>query len=841
MSQALECILPPLTCHLTGGVTGEDAVGNGITTNESKAPSCASCGTSSDSYSSFDRSGIAQYPLNVSDPMKGPASSAARTGRCSNLRNSAYRWRRCIEIWRHLLGHDPLFLALLFHSGSLWATEWTQGNVMDVRLGVPHCGDSRKGKKSWAEAVLWFLQLHEGVSVGGGTTGSDDIGPSNTGHVRDWNNKCEREDPRKGGAAFHIHSKDASQVQRAATGLLSEWFSTVDGCGKRFAHAYYLSCAIKIVALVGNASLIEDIPQLYRLVQLDSRFSSHLNAFYSILCCLLVEEAQQQHPCRLSLPPTFFLLNFNVIGRGSRLGVWLPRELTGHKRVGNSIQEGDFYSCVVSSPGVVLRISSSPSATEGAEMCGDIALIIRLLDEADIRQNAALPIVLETEETSPNTGDSRKLPGRGRRQVPQSFLSGGATQPLRCWSATCAATCSFVRMDVANPRNITELLPRFSSSAHTVDNKRSSAQQHLRQGQPHCVAPVRRSSRLSLGRDPLAAVALALSTTARRIVGCRGLFLKKQLVPWVNSSTDVSVANKKNVFSHEENKSQQLHAGEGHTTEQERSLSTSFNQAEEELECVIECSLHLQLQALLLCTTLPQDMVHGFDTWYVEATSNIVDLALGAPWPIVRHLRAVGFAFCLIPPHQQHQSLLIAVGLFATLTQRQEEKNKSHKAGATETKGALKTNIIIGAGWWEIFKICVLHDSIIPAQLHNDIWHLVERSERALRTSHSIRLQNTQNKNSSKDHIDTQPNQNKNNQMKPRLLSLTSRIIPTTKHLINKTREQWNGKKEGKQNPFTARKHHTPYKIISKKNKPTSSLQKKKIALWWKIEINRPP
>ncbi|CBH11599.1 hypothetical protein, conserved [Trypanosoma brucei gambiense DAL972] len=734
MSRALERLLPTLVKHLVGEVVENDDWEADTTTYEgaevkAEVEAEEKLLTAQREHEN-DGNGVCSTKASLN------ATSFSNKG--SSACSSAQRWRRCIEIWRHLLGSDQLFLALLFHSGSLWAKEWSPGKQGGEILETPGPTAGAGTNSSWVEAVLWFLQLHEIPAATDSEEGGDDNKTSFVHSDEKVTEKAELGNVCGAPSAFHIRSKERTQVQRAATGLLGDWFATVDKCGKRFARAYYFSCAIKIVALVGNATLIESIPHLHNLVQMDPRFSSHLKAFCSILCCLLVEEAQQQQPYQLRLPPPFFLLNFNLIGRGSRVGVWLPRALTGYRGAGKSTQEGDFYSCVVSCSGVVLRMPSSPPTSQGA---GDIVLVVRLLDEAHMGSNDVLPLLPRTSGSS--QGDERlqeKWVGRARRHAVHGSLHAGGTSPLRYWSAMCAATCSFVRIDVAESRRIVELLPPTTTAAANNNNRRAPIhQQEQQQGPTLFTVPLQRGSRASVGRDPLAAITFTLSTTARRLIGCRGLFTKQQSVHERKSNGHLSRVEKSNTNAHYPVSRFTTDAAScGDTLG--APCSAFFSRSEEELECLIECALHLQLEALLLCSTLPRDIFPVVDAWAVEATSNAIDLALATPWPVVRCLRASGFALCLMPEHQQHQSLLVAIGLFATLVQRQKERKSDRSAatGAAPYDGA--ANASSGAGWWEVFKVCVLGDTVIPGQFCSGFWKLVERAERSFRTSPSVRL-----------------------------------------------------------------------------------------------------
>ncbi|EAN96725.1 hypothetical protein TcCL_ESM02559 [Trypanosoma cruzi] len=714
---------------------------------------------------------------------------------------SAQRWRRCVKLWRHLLGSDRLFLALLFHSGTLWAVEWCPSAAFSSPSAS---GTGTEEARSWSNAVLWFLQLQEAAATPMNIKSHNDVNKEATGDgvaPRSYRGKTH--------FTTHMHSEDEVAVQRVAMNLLSEWFAIVDSCGKRFARAYYFSCALKITALVGNMALVEDIPHLHDIVMQEPRSVSQFTAFCSILCCLLVEEAQQQQPFRLKLPPPFFLMNFNLVGRGSRIGVWLPRRspraVSGTLRsaaadrgtvtTGGSAdcaQEGQFHSCEVCSPGVILRVPSSSSEIDAT---GDLILGVRLLDEAYVQGIDVLPLMPhddneEDASNNDNTGGERRgtrgesisekrrrVCNRRTKVVSAAAASADVeSSPRRCWSASSPLTQSYVRVDLLYPRAVSAIvspLSSFSPASTGGNGRRRGNYQHQHHAQQPSneetivnTVPLRRSSCIAAQRDPLATIVFSLATTARRLMGCRGLFVEKPrehslltaaaAVENENSQEERAVECRgkpaKGPFDVDGRRARRQAWGtaEGrmHTTANgvPPTALAFFPTVEEELECLVECAIHLFLEALLLCRALSSDFIPQIDAWATEVTSNTVDLALATPLPVVRHLHAVGYALCLMP--QPHQSLLVTVGLFATLAQRQRESNKNETDRSNSIAsydGGGKTGHLghgsVGfTGWWEVFKACVLKDAVIPGQLCGGTWGLVERVERSLCVTPHVRL-----------------------------------------------------------------------------------------------------
>ncbi|RNF18381.1 uncharacterized protein Tco025E_04527 [Trypanosoma conorhini] len=805
MSQTLERLLPALLQHLSGdfmflahnhGDDAEAGAGEGDThdvreeageAGRRRRSSHNGAGTGKllrqqDLEFHPRRAGSAGEPRGRSGVVESPSTSAvpaaaaAAPGGGGGHRRSAQRWRRCVELWRHLLSSDRLFLALLFHSGALWAVEWRPSSAPSSAPDAAAVTGT-EAPRSWAKSVMWFLQLHE-------ETATPVKDKSHTSVVSDTGSAvkgCKGE----ARAASHIHAEDEVLVQRTAMTLLSEWFAMVDCCGKRFARAYYFSSALKIAALVGNMALVEDIPHLHGLVLQEPRSVSQFTAFCSILCCLLVEEARQRRPFRLQLPPPFFLLNFNLIGRGSRIGVWLPRNLTGGRSGAVShgataaaaaaadgggggggaacAPEAQFHSCEVCSPGVMLRVPPASPASAPVAAAGDLLLGVRLLDEAYVQVIDVLPVMRHDADAAEaeaaeaaahaaskpplsNTTDGRgrqqqeqhappEAKRRGRRRRPRALSAAAAvaSSPCRCWCAFAPLTQSYVRVDVLHPRPVAAIVPSLSASASAASaaggpgRRRQGQQLHHPQPQPHEEAPagtvpLRRSSCVTAQRDPLATIVFALATSARRLMGCRGLF--------VAPPPPTAAA----VHAEDAAPEEEVAAGKGRPAGAVPAAALAvLHTSEEELECLSECAIHLLLEALLLCRALSSDVVPQLDAWAMEVASNAVDLALAAPEPVLRHLHAVGLVLSLVP--HPHQSLLITVGLFATLAQRQREGDRSSTNGVGG---------VACAGWWEVFKACVLKDAVIPGQLCRGTWELVARVERSLRVIPHVRLQSRQ-------------------------------------------------------------------------------------------------
>ncbi|RNF09089.1 hypothetical protein TraAM80_02521 [Trypanosoma rangeli] len=745
----------------------------------------------------------------------GSADVAATAAGVGWHRCSAQRWRRCVELWRHLLGSDRLFLALLFHSGALWAVEWCPS----VSSPAPDAAATgTEAPRSWSKSVVWFLQLHEETATPVKVDGSTSLAASAvaTTSGSSTTEGCKGET----GSAPHMYAEDEVVVQRTAMTLLSEWFAIVDRCGKRFARAYYFSCALKIAALVGNLALVEDIPHLHDIVLQEPRSVAQFTTFCSILCCLLVEEAQQQQPFRLQLPPPFFLLNFNLIGRGSRIGVWLPRKLTGdmtgvsrHGAAaasggsggGACAQEAQFHSCEVCSFGVMLRVPPASAASASVPATGDLILGVRLLDEAYVQVMDVLPIMCydaddvevaekkeeEHDNNKPSLNNSedgrgqqlcippeRKRRGRGRRPKAITTTADVAPSPCRCWSAFSPLTQGYVRVDLLHPRAVSAIVPPMPASSPSASTggpgRRRSQRLHHPQPQSHEEAPtgtvpLRRSSCITAQRDPLATIVFALATTARRLIGCRGLFLEPPCKPSLPTAAAVHNADTgaedgvggkgkhargpRDVGGETTQRRAWGTADETHSTAADR-VSTgalaALHTVEEELECLTECAIHLFLEAMLLCRALSSEVVPQIDAWAMEVASNAVDLALATPQPVSRHLHAVGYVLCLVP--HPHQSLLVTVGLFATLAQRQREGNKSsinaghaiggHVGGGEKER--MRHGNVASTGWWDVFKVCVLKDAVIPGQLCSGTWELVERVERSLRVTPHVRLHSRQ-------------------------------------------------------------------------------------------------
>ncbi|EKF30458.1 hypothetical protein MOQ_005729 [Trypanosoma cruzi marinkellei] len=839
MSQVLERLLPVLLRHLSGDITfttndhnGEYDAGDANDENDNsdvvdvaKKRRNKKFGSSSNNNNNNNNKTRTVEPERVPrqqgdeychgkaedsdeerDPCDGGKSIGGIAGSETHYK-SAQRWRRCVELWRHLLGSDRLFLALLFHSGTLWAEEWYPSMAFS---SSSTSGTGTEVARSWSHSVLWFLQLQETAATPTNIHSSHDVNKEATGDGVAPRSGMTRSCRGKTHSSPHMHSEDEVAAQRVAMNLLSEWFVMVDSCGKRFARAYYFSCALKIAALVGNMALVEDIPHLHDIVMQEPRSVSQFTAFCSILCCLLVEEAQQQQPFCLQLPPPFFLMNFNLIGRGSRIGVWLPRRSPrvvsgtwrsaaagrGTVTAGDSAdlaQEGQFHSCEVCSPGVMLRVPSSSSPI-GAT--GDLILGVRLLDEAYVQGIDVLPLMPhdDNEEDASNNdntgGEGRGTPGGnvpekrrrvyGRRTKVISAAVAPAdveSSPRRCWSASSPLTQSHVRVDLLYPRAVSAIVSPPSSLSPTSTGGTGRRRGNYQQQQQHAqqpsneeasanTVPLRRSSRIAAQRDPLATIVFSLATTARRLMGCRGLFVEQPR----EHSLSTAAAAVENENSQEESvvacrgkpakgsfdvdsrraRRQVWGAAEGrmHTTSNgvPPAALLFFPTVEEELECLVECAIHLFLEALLLCRALSSDLMPQIDAWTMEVASNTVDLALATPLPVVRHLHAVGYALCLMP--QPHQSLLVTVGLFATLAQRQRESNKSETDRSNSIAsydgegktGHLGNGSVGFTGWWEVFKACVLKDTVIPGQLCGGTWGLVERVERSLCVTPHVRL-----------------------------------------------------------------------------------------------------
>ncbi|ESL10865.1 hypothetical protein TRSC58_01395 [Trypanosoma rangeli SC58] len=777
---------------------------------------------------------------------------------------SAQRWRRCVELWRHLLGSDRLFLALLFHSGALWAVEWCPL----VSSSAPDAAATgTEAPRSWSKSVVWFLQLHEEtatpVKVDGNTNLAASAVATTSGNSTTGGCKGET------GSAPHMYAEDEVAVQRTAMALLSEWFSMVDRCGKRFARAYYFSCALKIAALVGNLALVEDIPHLHDVVLQEPRSVAQFTAFCSILCCLLVEEARQQQPFRLQLPPPFFLLNFNLIGRGSRIGVWLPRKLTGGMAgvsrhgaasVGGGggaaaacAQEAQFHSCEVCSFGVMLRVPPASAASASAAAAGDLVLGVRLLDEAYVQVMDVLPIMCydadgveaaekekvkmkeeeEEEEHDSNkpslsNGEDergrqlcvppeRKRRGRGRRPKTITTAADVAPSPCRCWSAFSPLTQSYVRVDLLHPRAVYAIVPSLPPSSTSASTggpgRRRSQRLHHPQPQSHeeaptSTVPLRRSSCITAQRDPLATIVFALATMARRLIGCRGLFVEPPRKP---SQPTAAAVDNADTGAEAGVEGKGKHAGGPHDvgggTTQRRARGTagethptaadevsagafaSFHTLEEELECLTECAIHLFLEAMLLCRALSSEVVPQIDAWAMEVASNAVDLALATSQPVSRHLHAVGYVLCLVP--HPHQSLLVTVGLFATLAKRQREGNKSsinagHAIGGHVGEGEnehMRYGNAASTGWWDVFKVCVLKDAVIPGHLCSGTWELVERVERSLRVTPHVRLHSRQQQQQQQDDGNTIQTANEEGKLRERVSAASEEATPCRSRL----------------------------------------------------------
>ncbi|KAH9598270.1 hypothetical protein LSM04_009263 [Trypanosoma melophagium] len=724
---------------------------------------------------------------------------------------SDHRWRRCIHLWRGLLGSDRLFLALLFHSGSLWAVEWSSMNteVLETTTTTEISNINTAWKEgrssSWAESVLWFLQIHEETK----TPVNENNNSNSTSNNNNRGVKSTSGMSREGrgpssltSSAIHMYAEDETAVNHTATVLLSEWFTIVDQCGKRFARAYYFSCALKIAALAGNTALIEDIPHLHNLVLKEPRFASQFTSFCSILCSLLVEEAQQQESSRLLMPPPFFLLNFNLIGRGSRIGVWLPRANAANNKnssssssnnktkrnthannnnnnnsIGNGsstmsmsgmIEDGEFYSCQVTSPGVMLGVPPSSSSitsssqlsssqlssvgTAGGGGGGDLLIGVQLLDEVDMRTIDLLPALYRTKSETHEATHVKEEKKRGRERRHSTLVA--SSQP-RCWSAFTSSTKSYVRVDLLHPRELSMIIPSLSPPPGGPGRRRGPPpppppqQQQQQQQQQEIVintAPLRRNTHSTAPRDPIAAIVYSLATTARRLIGCRGLFVQSETLPnssQARSDTTQAMRSDKtlidapkgntthymrhdtsNIMNHNSTASGgrfTTHTNINSYTHSESSFGVigAFRTPEEELDCLIECALHLFLASLLMCTALSSELMPHFDVWVVEVISAAVDLALATSQPFVRHLRAVGFVLCL--GHQPHQSLLVSVGLLATLARRQRDKGRE------------------SSGWWDVFKKYVLEDNVIAGQLPDGLRLLKERAERSLQSTQHAR------------------------------------------------------------------------------------------------------
>ncbi|KAG8339565.1 hypothetical protein ERJ75_000784400 [Trypanosoma vivax] len=865
MSQTLEQLLPLLVNHLAGSLSDDSStrLNGGVKGDRSdirlKTANVAhveACESSSDHahLASNTLASPSCFGDNVCESSSCSGAIANKHVGCSSIGASDYRvqcsyarWRRCIDIWRNLLGSDTLFLALLFHSGSLWASECPKTEQGDHTFLE---SDGVEGR-SWSDSVLCFLGIREETTNECNSTSEFCFNTGRSGRLSynrsggplsDSGAKVMRAEK---ASACDAHLGDES-VQRVATGFLIEWFAKVDSCGKEFARAYYFSCALKIVALVENTTLIESVAHLNNLVSHDPCFWSHAASFCSILCCLLVEEARQfrHQVSMLLLPPPFFMLNFNLIGSGSRLGVWLPTTPTEAAAAGSQIK-GEFYSCEVCSSGVMLRLPHGSLASgEG----GDLVLALRLLDEAYVGSRDTLPLAPNTQlfQTKGDNLSGKTMGTRRRQNVPCTISSSLGTEhppPQRYWSAMRKETHGYVHLDLVRPRSLANMTPSSTAPTGNTGRRRMQQQQGIL-----ITVPLQRGSRNIAMRDPLVAIVFALETIAKRLIGCRGVFFSHQKL---NSESTLKTGTgdengPPNGTTQVEGHKKTLQESK-HKTQWEHSF-LNFGNREEELECLVECALVLLLEALLLSCALSAEVLPHIDEWSVELVSGIVDLALSTPWPVVRNFRTAGYALCLIHSGQQHQALLIAIGLFATLTQRQhnneeqqhaeecKEKRREHSKKDQFDKTPIGRS---GTGWWEVFKASVLNDENISSNLCSVMSKLIHRTEKADSSSTKAKKNSNMETKEAEEQNTNKRNEATHDKRKEVQISWneqTTRATQTTNEETTSTNKKDNTKNISRAKKLYKKIQKAKEAKIQDKVKIEQKFKNVIAKLWWEIE-----
>ncbi|KPI83351.1 hypothetical protein ABL78_7619 [Leptomonas seymouri] len=230
------------------------------------------------------------------------------------------------------------------------------------------------------------------------------------------------------------------------------------------------------------------------------------------------------------------------------------------------------------------------------------------------------------------------------------------------------------------------------------------------------------SGRLTLARDALGTTLEGLCLIARRVMSLNGLYAAAPAaVPGSGGSGKGEVGS---------DASKVLTAGSrSGLAGQGVRASTTLSPAHES-EVLGTVAATLVLTALFLCHNLMDELLEqpALVLWTTELASYVLDVSLLMSRPIPRLLRADGLALSLLL--QPAQSLLLMVGLVATLVSREVQHPEANSTPPTSS--SLLSNTQMWHPWWTVFRSTVLRDVALPSCLYGGVWVLVAKAEDAV-------------------------------------------------------------------------------------------------------------
>lgn len=248
------------------------------------------------------------------------------------------------------------------------------------------------------------------------------------------------------------------------------------------------------------------------------------------------------------------------------------------------------------------------------------------------------------------------------------------------------------------------------------------------------------SGRLTLARDSLGVTLEGLVLMARRILALRGLYAA---APATEVTRGVDEGRGKGHHRPVHGKAAASADNSSHSAAATASRaclpaggssssasSTAFPlTAAQEEEVLSTAAVTSVLTALLLTHNLLDELIAQplVVLWTTELCSFVVDVALLLPRPIPRLLKAVGFSLALVL--QPSQSLLVFVGLTATLVTRELQPSSASPTPAAATNALVSST---WQPWWSTFRSVVLRDATLPSCLYGGLWAVVKKAEDAV-------------------------------------------------------------------------------------------------------------